>query len=63
MQALVVQDPVGIGYEGVCTMVRHLQGKPVERRIGTRVALITKENMTVQETKDLLNPPLEKYLK
>ncbi len=63
VQALVVQDPVGIGYEGVRTMVRHLQGKPVERRIGTRVALITKENMAVQEMKDLLHPPLEKYLK
>jgi len=63
VQALVVQDPVGIGYEGVRTMVRHLQGKPVERRIGTRVALITKENMMVQEMKDLLHPPLEKYLK
>jgi ribose transport system substrate-binding protein len=63
IQALVVQDPLGIGYEGVMTMVKHLQGEKVERRIGTRVALITKENMEQQEMKELLYPPLELYLK
>src|SRR5688572_9326872 len=63
IQALVVQDPLGIGYESVLTMVKHLQGGKVERRIGTRVALITKENMEQQEMKELLYPPLERYLK
>jgi ribose transport system substrate-binding protein len=63
LQGLVVQDPLGIGYESVLTMVKHLQGGKVERRIGTRVALITKENMEQQEMKELLYPPLERYLK
>lgn len=63
IQGLVVQDPLGIGYESVLTMVKHLQGGKVERRIGTRVALITKENMEQQEMKELLYPPLERYLK
>ena len=63
IQGLVVQDPLGIGYESVLTMVKHLQGEKVERRIGTRVALITKENMEQQEMKELLHPPLERYLK
>jgi ribose transport system substrate-binding protein len=63
VQALVVQDPLAIGYEGVKTMVKHLRGEKVERRIGTRVAVITKENMDQTEMKELLYPPLEKYLK
>jgi ribose transport system substrate-binding protein len=63
IQGLVVQDPLGIGYESVLAMVKHLKGEKVERRIGTRVALITKENMEQPEMKDLLYPPLERYLK
>jgi ribose transport system substrate-binding protein len=63
LQGLVVQDPLGIGYESVLTMVKHLRGEKVERRIGTRVALITKENMEQPEMKELLHPPLERYLK
>lgn len=63
LQGLVVQDPLGIGYEGVMTMVKHLRGEKVERRIGTRVALITKENMEQPAMKELLHPPLERYLK
>jgi ribose transport system substrate-binding protein len=63
IQGLVVQDPLGIGYESVITMVKHLQGGSVARRIGTRVALITKDNMERPEMKELLHPPLERYLK
>lgn len=63
VQGLVVQDPLGIGYEGVRTMVRHLKGEKVERRIGTRVVLVTRENMDQPAIKDLLHPPLERYLK
>ena len=43
--------------------VEHLQGKKVEKRIDTGVVLVTKSNMEQAEIKDLLNPPLEKYLK
>ncbi len=63
VQALVVQNPVLMGYKGVMTMVEHLQGKPVQKRIDTGVVLVTKANMEQSEVKDLLNPPLEKYLK
>ena len=63
IQGLVVQDPLAIGYESVLTMARHLRGEKVDRRIGTRVALITKENMEQPEMKELLYPPLERYLK
>lgn len=63
VQALIVQNPLFMGYQGVMTMVEHLQGKPVEKRIDTGVVLVTKENMDEQSVKELLYPPLEKYLK
>jgi len=44
-------------------MVEHLQGKPVEKRIDTGVVLVTPENMEKTEIKELLYPPLDKYLK
>jgi ribose transport system substrate-binding protein len=63
VQGLVVQNPVFMGYKGVMTMVEHLQGKPVEKRIDTGVVLVTPENMEKPEIKELLYPPLEKYLR
>jgi ribose transport system substrate-binding protein len=63
VQGLVVQNPVLMGYQGVMTMVAHLQGKKVEKRIDTGVVLVTPENAEQPEIKELLYPPLEKYLK
>jgi len=63
VQGLVVQNPVFMGYKGVMTMVEHLQGKKVEKRIDTGVVLVTPENAEKPEIKELLNPPLDKYLK
>lgn len=63
VQALVVQNPMLMGYLGVATAVKHLRGEKVEKRIDTGVALVTKENMEQPEIKDLLYPPLDKYLK
>ena len=59
---LVVQNPVKMGYLGVMTLVEHLGGKAVDKRIDTGVALITSENMSEPDMQELLNPPLEKYL-
>ncbi len=63
VQGLVVQNPLFMGYQGVMTMVEHLQGKPVEKRIDTGVVLVTKDNMDDETVKELLYPPLAKYLK
>jgi ribose transport system substrate-binding protein len=63
LQALVVQNPILMGYLAVKTAVQNLQGQKVERRIDTGVALVTKDNMESPEMKDLLHPPLDKYLK
>ena len=63
VQGLVVQNPVFMGYKGVMTMVEHLQGKKVEKRIDTGVVLVTPENAEQPEIRELLYPPLDKYLK
>jgi ribose transport system substrate-binding protein len=63
VQGLVVQNPLLMGYLGVTTAVKHLKGEKVEKRIDTGVVLVTKENMETPEMKDLLYPPLDKYLK
>jgi ribose transport system substrate-binding protein len=52
-----------MGYLGVMTMIDHLEGKKVEKRIDTGVALVTRENMNQPEIAELLNPPIKKYLK
>jgi ribose transport system substrate-binding protein len=62
IQGLVVQNPVKMGYLGVMTIVNQVEKKPVEKRVDTGVTMVTKENMDQPEIKELLNPPLEKYL-
>ena len=52
-----------MGYVGVKTAVAALQGKKVDPVIDTGVGFVTKENMNQPENAELLNPPLEKYLK
>ena len=63
VQGLIVQNPMKMGYVGVITLVHHLQGQKVEKRIDTGVALVTPENMEQPEISELLHPPLDKYLK
>jgi ribose transport system substrate-binding protein len=63
VQGLVVQNPVLMGYLGVTTMIKHLQGEKVDNRIDTGVVLVTPENMEQPAIKELLYPPLDKYLK
>lgn len=62
VQGLVVQDPMRMGYLGLLTLVSHLQGDKVEKRIDTGVHMITPENMNEPAMQELLHPPLEKYL-
>jgi len=59
VDALVLQDPVRMGYEGVKTLVAHLCGETVPQRIDTGVTLATPENRTKPEVARLLHPPLE----
>jgi ribose transport system substrate-binding protein len=62
VQGLVVQNPLLMGYLGVVTAVKYLQGEKPEKRIDTGVVLVTKDNMNEPQIKDLLYPPLSQYL-
>jgi ribose transport system substrate-binding protein len=62
LEALVVQDPVRMGYLSVKTMVQHLRKENVERRIDTGVHLATRDTMDQPEMKNLLSPDLSKWL-
>lgn len=57
MKGIVLQDPVKMGYVGVKTMVAHLRGEKVEKRISTGEHIATPENMNSEEMKKLLAPP------
>jgi ribose transport system substrate-binding protein len=63
LDGLIVQDPVKMGYLGVKTMVGHLKGSPVEKRIDTGVQLITRDRMHDPAVKELLQPDLARWLK
>jgi ribose transport system substrate-binding protein len=63
IDGLVLQDPVNMGYLGVKTMVAHLRGQPVERRVDTGVRLVTREHMNDPDAKELLHPDLSRWLK
>jgi ribose transport system substrate-binding protein len=62
LDGLAVQSPMKMGYLGVKTMVAHLRNQPVEKRIDTGVSLVTPENMDEPASKELTNPPVDKYL-
>jgi ribose transport system substrate-binding protein len=62
IQGLVLQDPINIGYLGVKTLVAHLQGQKVEKRIDTGSTVATPENMNDPKIKNLLEPDFKKWL-
>lgn len=62
LEGIVVQDPFKMGYLGVKTLVAHVQGEPVDKRIDTGVALITPDNLDEARSQTLLHPPIEEYL-
>lgn len=63
IDGLVLQDPMRMGYLGVKTIVSHIKGEKVERRIDTGVRVVTRETMDQPEMKELLAPDLSKWLK
>jgi ABC-type sugar transport system substrate-binding protein len=61
IHGIVLQDPVTMGYKAVKTLVDHLEGKKVEKRIATGEYVATPENMNGKDAagndvKLLLNP-------
>lgn len=62
IHGLVLQDPINMGYLGVKTMVEHLQGQKVDKRIDTGSAVATAENMNDPRIRSLLEPDFKKWL-
>jgi len=62
IHGLVLQDPINMGYLGVKTLVAHLEGQKVEKRIDTGSAVATPENMDDPKMKNLLEPDFKKWL-
>jgi ribose transport system substrate-binding protein len=60
LDGLVVQDPVKMGYLAVKTIVAHIKGQPIEKRIDTGVHVVTPANMNEPEMNQLLHPDLAK---
>jgi ribose transport system substrate-binding protein len=60
LDGIVVQDPVRMGYLAVKTLVAHIKGDKVERRIDTGVQVVTPDNMNQPEMKALIHPDLAK---
>ena len=54
IDALVLQNPVKMGYTSVKMMVEHLRKQPLEPLVDTGAALATKENMDSAEIAELL---------
>jgi len=63
ISALMVQDPFRMGYDGVRNAVAVLRGEKVQTFVDTGVTVATRENLEQPAVRDLLNPPLDLYLK
>ena len=62
IHGLVAQDPFNMGYLGVMTAIRHLDGETVEPRIDTGIILITPDNIDDPEVVELYARDLSEYL-
>ena len=51
-----------MGYLSVLTVLDHMKGKPVDKRIDTGVVLVTGANMDEPAISALIHPPLGEYL-
>lgn len=63
IDGLVLQDPVGMGDLAVKTLVAHIRGQAVEKRIDTGARLVMREEMDRPELRELLQPDLKRWLK
>jgi ribose transport system substrate-binding protein len=63
LDAFALQNPFRMAGLGVETMVDHLLGKPVPKRIDTGVLVVTPANLDTPGVREILSPPLDTYLK
>jgi ribose transport system substrate-binding protein len=62
IDALVLQDPLKMGYLAVKTLAAHLRGEPVEPRIDTGATLVDKQNLPSADIQSLVKPDLKQWL-
>ena len=60
VDALVLQDPYGMGYQGVEDALKAIAGEKLESYVDTGVTIVTKDNMDEEEIKGLLDPMTKK---
>src|SRR5271154_2641775 len=58
IQGLVAQNPFRMGELGLRTLVDHLQGKSVSKRLDTAATMVTPQNLDSPAIQQLLNPPM-----
>jgi ribose transport system substrate-binding protein len=63
LHGFVLQNPFKMAALGVETLVDHLLGKAVPKRIDTGAIVVTPANLDTPATRELLEPPLDRYLK
>ena len=56
LTGIVVQDPFGMGYQGVMSAVDAIEGKKVEKDVIVNATIVTKANMEEEAIRKLLNP-------
>jgi ribose transport system substrate-binding protein len=57
MTAIILQDPVKMGYESIRAIVNHIRGQSVEKRVDTGQHVATPQNRTGEPINTLLDPP------
>ena len=62
IDALVLQDPMKMGYLAVKTLAAQLKKEPVEPRIDTGATLVDRDNSKSPEIAELVKPNLAKWL-
>ncbi|NRP21775.1 Ribose import binding protein RbsB [Ensifer adhaerens] len=58
IDALIVQDPFRMGYDGVKTAFAVVKGEKVEAKVDTGVSVITTKNIDEARSQELLNPKI-----
>ncbi|WP_394821989.1 substrate-binding domain-containing protein [Pendulispora albinea] len=62
IDGLLLQNPFRMGYLSIKTMAKHLRGEPIEKRVDTGAAFITKANMDSPDMQEVVHPDLKTWL-
>lgn len=55
LDGLIIQNPYKMGYEGVKTIIRHLEGRRVPKEVDTGVEVITQDRLSDPRIRELLD--------